>query len=134
MVNRLSDSTSPYLLQHAENPVDWWEWSEAAFDEAQHGVRANCVNPGWVRTEMADAEMAEFGAPLGISPDHAYAAVTSLVPQGRPAEPDEIAGAVMWLIGPDSTYVNGAGITVDGGTTIVDPGSVPFHFDVRRRG
>ena len=35
MVNRLSDSTSPYLLQHAENPVDWWEWSEAAFDEAR---------------------------------------------------------------------------------------------------
>ncbi len=104
-----------------------------AVDEAQHGVRANCVNPGWVRTEMADAEMAEFGDSLGISPDHAYAAVTSLVPQGRPAEPDEIAGAVMWLMGPDSTYVNGAGITVDGGTTIVDPGSVPFHFDVTRR-
>lgn len=35
MVNRLSDSTSPYLLQHADNPVDWWEWSEAAFDEAR---------------------------------------------------------------------------------------------------
>ena len=35
MVNRLSDSMSPYLLQHADNPVDWWEWSEAAFDEAR---------------------------------------------------------------------------------------------------
>ena len=35
MVNRLSDSTSPYLLQHADNPVYWWEWSEAAFDEAR---------------------------------------------------------------------------------------------------
>jgi hypothetical protein len=29
--------------------------------------------------------------------------------------------------------VNGAGITVDGGTTIIDPGSVPFHFEVNRR-
>ena len=104
-----------------------------AVDEAQHGVRANCVNPGWVRTEMADAEMAEFGASIGLSPERAYAAVTALVPQGRPAEPDEVAGAVLWLIGADSTYVNGAGITVDGGTTIVDPGSVPFHFDVTRR-
>ena len=34
-MNRLSQSTSPYLLQHAENPVDWHEWGEAAFDEAR---------------------------------------------------------------------------------------------------
>ncbi|MGX7825278.1 thioredoxin domain-containing protein [Actinokineospora sp. 24-640] len=34
MANRLSVSTSPYLLQHAENPVDWWEWSPEAFAEA----------------------------------------------------------------------------------------------------
>ena len=33
-VNRLKDSTSPYLLQHADNPVDWWPWCEAAFAEA----------------------------------------------------------------------------------------------------
>ena len=34
MPNRLADSTSPYLLQHAGNPVDWWEWSPEAFAEA----------------------------------------------------------------------------------------------------
>ncbi len=33
-MNRLKDSTSPYLLQHADNPVDWWPWSDAAFAEA----------------------------------------------------------------------------------------------------
>ena len=33
--NRLSVSTSPYLLQHADNPVDWWEWGEDAFAEAR---------------------------------------------------------------------------------------------------
>ena len=33
-MNRLKDSTSPYLLQHADNPVDWWPWTEAAFEEA----------------------------------------------------------------------------------------------------
>jgi uncharacterized protein len=33
-MNRLKDSTSPYLLQHADNPVDWWPWCEAAFQEA----------------------------------------------------------------------------------------------------
>ncbi|GAA1168116.1 thioredoxin domain-containing protein [Pseudonocardia alaniniphila] len=34
MPNRLAAATSPYLLQHADNPVDWWEWSDEAFAEA----------------------------------------------------------------------------------------------------
>ena len=34
MPNRLADATSPYLLQHADNPIDWWEWSDEAFAEA----------------------------------------------------------------------------------------------------
>jgi hypothetical protein len=33
--NRLASATSPYLLQHADNPVDWWEWGEDAFAEAR---------------------------------------------------------------------------------------------------
>ncbi|CAN5878787.1 thioredoxin domain-containing protein [soil metagenome] len=35
MANRLAESASPYLLQHADNPVDWWEWGPEAFDEAR---------------------------------------------------------------------------------------------------
>jgi uncharacterized protein YyaL (SSP411 family) len=35
MANRLADATSPYLLQHADNPVDWWPWSDEAFEEAR---------------------------------------------------------------------------------------------------
>ncbi len=35
MANRLRSATSPYLLQHAENPVDWWEWGDDAFAEAR---------------------------------------------------------------------------------------------------
>ena len=34
--NRLASATSPYLLQHADNPVDWWEWGDDAFGEARH--------------------------------------------------------------------------------------------------
>jgi uncharacterized protein YyaL (SSP411 family) len=33
-MNRLRNSTSPYLLQHADNPVDWWPWCDEAFAEA----------------------------------------------------------------------------------------------------
>ncbi|KUL38592.1 hypothetical protein ADL22_17595 [Streptomyces sp. NRRL F-4489] len=35
MPNRLAHETSPYLLQHADNPVDWWPWSPEAFEEAR---------------------------------------------------------------------------------------------------
>ena len=34
-MNRLANATSPYLLQHADNPVDWWPWGEEAFAEAR---------------------------------------------------------------------------------------------------
>ena len=35
MANRLARSSSPYLQQHADNPVDWWEWGDEAFAEAR---------------------------------------------------------------------------------------------------
>jgi len=35
MADRLRNATSPYLLQHADNPVDWWPWSDAAFAVAR---------------------------------------------------------------------------------------------------
>ena len=43
MPNRLAGATSPYLLQHADNPVDWWEWSDAAFAEAAPARRAGAA-------------------------------------------------------------------------------------------
>ncbi|MGA4844169.1 SDR family NAD(P)-dependent oxidoreductase [Streptomyces sp. G45] len=92
------------------------------------GVRANTVCPGWTRTEMADEEMREFTD--GASLDEAYAQVTALVPQRRAARAEEVADAVLWLLGPRSSYVNGATLTVDGGTNVVDAGYVPFEFSV----
>src|SRR6201988_5326960 len=39
MANRLAAATSPYLLQHADNPVDWWQWGDEAFAAAaERGV------------------------------------------------------------------------------------------------
>ncbi|WP_306320174.1 MULTISPECIES: SDR family NAD(P)-dependent oxidoreductase [unclassified Streptomyces] len=97
------------------------------------GVRANTVCPGWTRTGMADEEMREFGGPLGLGVEDSYEQVTALVPQRRPAEAREVAEAVLWLLGPHSSYVNGTTLTVDGGTTVVDPGAVPFEFRVTPR-
>ncbi|WP_406122715.1 thioredoxin domain-containing protein [Streptomyces sp. NBC_00989] len=47
MPNRLAHETSPYLLQHADNPVDWWPWSAEAFDEARRTNRPVLLSVGY---------------------------------------------------------------------------------------
>ena len=47
MANRLAGETSPYLLQHAENPVDWYPWGEEAFARARDEDRAVLVSIGY---------------------------------------------------------------------------------------
>ena len=46
-MNRLAHETSPYLLQHADNPVDWWPWSAEAFDEARKAGRPVLLSVGY---------------------------------------------------------------------------------------
>ncbi|MEV5799183.1 thioredoxin domain-containing protein [Streptomyces collinus] len=46
-MNRLAHETSPYLLQHADNPVDWWPWSAAAFDEARKANKPVLLSVGY---------------------------------------------------------------------------------------
>ncbi|MGB1121249.1 MAG: thioredoxin domain-containing protein, partial [Saprospiraceae bacterium] len=46
-MNRLSKETSPYLLQHADNPVDWYPWGEAAFAKAKKEDKPILVSIGY---------------------------------------------------------------------------------------
>ena len=46
-MNRLASATSPYLLQHAENPVDWYEWGDEAFEEARSEGKPVLVSVGY---------------------------------------------------------------------------------------
>ncbi|MGW0595809.1 thioredoxin domain-containing protein [Streptomyces sp. NPDC002776] len=47
MPNRLAHETSPYLLQHADNPVDWWPWSDQAFEEARRSGKPVLLSVGY---------------------------------------------------------------------------------------
>ena len=47
MPNRLAGETSPYLVQHAGNPVDWWPWGDAAFAEARRLDRPVLLSVGY---------------------------------------------------------------------------------------
>ena len=47
MANRLKDQSSPYLLQHAENPVDWYPWGEEAFAKAKREDKPVFLSVGY---------------------------------------------------------------------------------------
>jgi NAD(P)-dependent dehydrogenase (short-subunit alcohol dehydrogenase family) len=74
-----------------------------------HNVRVNCIAPGLVRTDFARA--------LWENPDN-LKSYNARTPLGRIGEPDEIAGAAVFLASPASTFMTGQAIVVDGGATI----------------
>lgn len=76
----------------------------------KHNVRANCVAPGLIDTEMA-ADI--VGTGFLNDPKRRFSAS----PLGRAAQPDEIASVVVFLASDGASFVNGAIIAVDGGLT-----------------
>ncbi len=76
---------------------------------APQGILCNCVAPGWVRTEMSEATLGD--------PQAAEKALR-LIPLGRAAEPEEIAGPVVFLCTPWAGFVSGEIFNVNGGAVL----------------
>ena len=80
-----------------------------AHEYGPHNVRVNCIAPGLIRTDFAKA--------LWDNPA-ALAARNASTPLRRIGEPDEIAGAAVYLAAPASSFMTGQSLVVDGGVTI----------------
>lgn len=97
-----------------------------ARDYGPRGVRVNAVCPGWVRTPMSDEEMQPLMRQRGLTLNQAYDLVTADAPLRRPASGEEIAAVCRFLISPDASIITGAVLVADGGSTIVDAGTLAF--------
>ncbi len=76
-----------------------------AKEVATEGVRVNAVRPGIIETDIHAS---------GGQPDRAQQ-MAPLVPMQRAGSADEVANTIVWLLGPDASYVTGANIDVAGG-------------------
>lgn len=83
-----------------------------ALDYGPHGIRVNCVAPGFIRTRLVQQSIER-------ADDHAAAeaSMTGGVALGRIGDPEEIAGVVAFLVSTDASYVTGASLLADGGLT-----------------
>jgi len=83
-------------------------------------VTSNCVCPGAVDTAMWEQIDREWAALEGLAPRDAWKRRIRPIPLGRPETADDVAGVVAFLAGPDSDYMTGQALKVDGGLVMGD--------------
>jgi NAD(P)-dependent dehydrogenase (short-subunit alcohol dehydrogenase family) len=91
---------------------------QMAVDYSRENIRVNCICPGFVDTDLGGrrARMSPEDAARALAAREARAAIQ---PIGRQAQPEEIAGAAVYLASDDASFVVGAILVVDGGESIL---------------
>src|SRR5262249_49305036 len=87
----------------------------AAHARAPARITSNCVCPGAVDTAMWEQIDQELGALHNLPPKESWKRRIAAIPLGRPEKPEDVAGIVSFLAGPDSDYMTGQALKVDGG-------------------
>ncbi|SJN38798.1 3-oxoacyl-[acyl-carrier protein] reductase [Sphingobacterium faecium PCAi_F2.5] len=112
----LYDSTLPYAAAKA----GVINYSKGLSKEVSpKGVRVLTVSPGWIMTESSTRMMERIAASTAITIEQATQSVMDAlggIPIGRPAQPEEIAEFVGFLVSPRAHYLTGTEYIMDGGT------------------
>lgn len=118
-MNRLAGTTSPYLLQHADNPVDWWPWGPEAFEEARRRDVPVLLSVGYSACHWCHVMAGEsFEAPATAALMNAHFVSVKVDREERPDV--------------DAVYMEAVqAATGHGGwpmTVFLTPGGEPFYF------
>jgi meso-butanediol dehydrogenase/(S,S)-butanediol dehydrogenase/diacetyl reductase len=90
----------------------------AAKELAPYKVTVNAVNPGFVKTSMQEREARWEASLKGITPEEVLEDYIRQTPLGRLETPEDVAKAVAFLAGPDSDFITGEALEVNGGAWI----------------
>jgi len=83
-----------------------------AQDAGAHGITANAVLPGWVRTEMAERSARAEAKERDVTPEQIWAERDALYPPGRVATPQEVAEAIAFFASEESSGISGEAVKV----------------------
>jgi meso-butanediol dehydrogenase / (S,S)-butanediol dehydrogenase / diacetyl reductase len=87
-----------------------------AAELAPHGIRVNCVCPGYVATGMQDRELRWEAELRGLTIEEVHGLYVADTPLRRIETPQDVAGVVAFLVGPDAAFITGEAIAVNGGS------------------
>ena len=107
---------APFLAHYSASKFAVVGFTQAlAREVAKHGIRVNCVCPGFVRTSMQEREITWEGKLRGMTPDAVRAEYVSLTPLARIQEPEDVADIVLFLASDLARFLTGEAVNASGG-------------------
>lgn len=106
----------PYLSHYVASKFGVVGLTQAmAYELAPYGIRVNSVCPGYVATSMQERELIWEASLRGLTPTQVFDSYVADTPLGRIETAEDVARAIAFLLGPDSSFITGEALSVNGG-------------------